>query len=528
MNATMQGNTISSNNLLLRGLAYVPAKSELAPPPQIETYLNTTKSRQLSVNFSYDFTVPEKVEIRDVKINVAPPFTIEKSECQNVQNTYNIGYVCDIFYNFKPTVAGSQKSTIVVSYNDGESSKKVSIPVSGKGVLAPVSNKNIDARKNLLVIYNSNSQESAEIKDYYLEHRPGISGANVLGVNVSNSEFISKTDLLEKIDKPLLQWLSQNQDKNITTIVLASGMPSRTYNGDDTRDLNWSVQDGIARAPALLGTCTRYVYGMQGITVDDFGSWFSKGLKVFDAVLDNGCLNPPEDSQMQGFYSRKNYPGTVALVTSIDMGSKDATKKYIDKLADVYTEMPRKSIVISAKGTSYGGDKYYFDDISNDGYSVSVGSDQREELLRVDSHAETKLTRQGDSHIVSAVDVTGYMTWGINGGYAKNYVKDKINFTGKSNWYLLQTVESFNGQLQQENPNQSNYKAWFSADAFGGTNYSNTPAAAVTHVEEPQLGGMNNEHYFECWDRNNLFIDCAWYSRQTPFFAAKGDPWITK
>jgi hypothetical protein len=70
---------------------------------------------------------------------------------------------------------------------------------------------------------------------------------------------------------------------------------------------------------------------------------------------------------------------------------------------------------------------------------------------------------------------------------------------------------------------------WFSSNAFGGTNYSATPVGAVTHVEEPQLNGVENgAAYFGLWEARKNFATCSWNARNTTFFQAVGDPLITK
>jgi len=37
----------------------------------------------------------------------------------------------------------------------------------------------------------------------------------------------------------------------------------------------------------------------------------------------------------------------------------------------------------------------------------------------------------------------------------------------------------------------SRYAGWFKPAAFGGSNYSRTPAGVMSHVNEPRLAGIN-------------------------------------
>jgi hypothetical protein len=102
-----------------------------------------------------------------------------------------------------------------------------------------------------------------------------------------------------------------------------------------------------------------------------------------------------------------------------------------------------------------------------------------------------------------------------------------IFFHGNSDWFLIETIESLNGQRYQTI--QGNFIQWFSAIAFGGTNYSNTPIGAVTHVDEPLItGDENTQIYFGFWATGKNFAICAWNARQTPYFQAIGDPFVIK
>ena len=76
---------------------------------------------------------------------------------------------------------------------------------------------------------------------------------------------------------------------------------------------------------------------------------------------------------------------------------------------------------------------------------------------------------------------------------------------------------------------QGNYGLWFSENAFGGTNYANTPVGAVGHVDEPTLLGVNDAAtYFGLWGIGKQFSIAAWESRKTIYFQAVGDPFTTR
>src|SRR5665811_1656968 len=73
-----------------------------------------------------------------------------------------------------------------------------------------------------------------------------------------------------------------------------------------------------------------------------------------------------------------------------------------------------------------------------------------------------------------------------------------VQLSGNSGWWIIETVESYNGHRYQDD--FGNFTKWFSQNAFGGTNYSNTPIGAVSSVDEPDtLGASNPQIYFGLW-----------------------------
>jgi hypothetical protein len=102
-----------------------------------------------------------------------------------------------------------------------------------------------------------------------------------------------------------------------------------------------------------------------------------------------------------------------------------------------------------------------------------------------------------------------------------------MQFQGNSGWYLIETIESFNGEYYTSG--QGSWIKWYSPNAFGGTNYSSTPVGAVTHTDEPQATYCENSQvYFGMWAAGKNFAICAWNARQTPYFQAVGDPFVTR
>ena len=131
-------------------------------------------------------------------------------------------------------------------------------------------------------------------------------------------------------------------------------------------------------------------------------------------------------------------------------------------------------------------------------------------------------------HSTSKTNVGGYICWGAHSSLGGSYpTNGAVAWSGSSGWWIIETIESFNGI--RGGYGQGNFTQWFSANAFGGTNYSNTPVGAVSHTEEPSLGGVEDSAtYFGLWSAGKYFAISAWNSKQTPYFQAVGDPFVTR
>jgi hypothetical protein len=106
-------------------------------------------------------------------------------------------------------------------------------------------------------------------------------------------------------------------------------------------------------------------------------------------------------------------------------------------------------------------------------------------------------------------------------------VKFAVQWNGSSGWWIIETVESFNGRRYETD--MGTFMSWFSVNAFCGSNYSNTPIGAATHVDAPSLGGIENDSiYFGSWAGGNSFAISAWASRNTTYFQAVGDPFVKR
>jgi hypothetical protein len=351
----------------------------------------------------------------------------------------------------------------------------------------------IDVTQDLLLIYNTNSPDSTTVLNYYLAHRPNVTGANVLGINCTSNETIPPSDFTNSFVPQIQGWLAANPTKRPQYVVLFNQMPSRVNPIDTPGDDDETVILPSVQYQINSGICSP--------------SW-----------------NPFVTSiNMNGFGSISNCIG------------------YIDKLEYFGTNYSPGKLVISGSTGGYANTNFGLDDVRHGvgtgdidyapyGYTVS-------NAIPIISAVSTNLgvifvdgVENGTNqlpHLTNAVNVAGYISWGSHSSLGGQYaINGAIKWTGNSGWWLIKTLESFNGQWT---PGQGNFVLWYSANAFGGTNYSNTPIGAASNTDEPGLESATTvSEYFELWGLGKNLAICAWNSRNTPNFQVVGDPFVTR
>jgi alpha-tubulin suppressor-like RCC1 family protein len=169
------------------------------------------------------------------------------------------------------------------------------------GVYSPLVQYPVDVSKDLLLIYNTNSVDSTFVKDYYLQYRPRVMGANILAIGCPTNEIVDTMTFSNQMLAPYLTWLTNNPTKHPQYILLFLGIPSR-------------VQDGSTSHS-----------GVQ-------------------------C-------QLSA-----NTPGVAPFVTSINMNGTNDCIAYIDKLTAIGTNV-HGTVFISASAAGYGNSNYELDSI---------------------------------------------------------------------------------------------------------------------------------------------------------------------
>jgi alpha-tubulin suppressor-like RCC1 family protein len=347
----------------------------------------------------------------------------------------------------------------------------------------------VNVTNDLLLIYNTNSADSKTVKDYYLQNRPMVSNANVLAINFTNSanyESISPSDFTNVIIAPITNWLALNPVKRPQYVILFLDLPSRV-------DTNTQFEN----------------YGT--------GQFNSVSYQLATTVV-----------------------GWQPFVMHINMGASNTVNhtndciNYIAKVATFGSNYSPGQLVISAGSDGYGNTNYYVDDGNTLYPSDQVGLAGANAVIQ--NGASTNSVIYFDNpdngtlvgHITNGFNLAGYFCWGGHSALGPFYaISNYVRWSGNSSWYIVRTVESYNGRWHDSN--MGNFIEWYSSNSFGGTNYSNTPVGAVSTVEEPFTTVPNIDSvYFGLWQARKTFAICAWNSRNTRFFQAVGDPFVCK
>ena len=389
------------------------------------------------------------------------------------------GYPISYQWRFNGTDIASATATNYTfsSLFTGDYSVNVADAVGSTNIVWHIISTNapVNVTNDLLLIYNTNSADSTFCVNYYLTHRPNVGGANVLGIGYTNPvsptyfETVTPTALTNQIFNPLLTWLTNNPTKRPQYVILFMDLPSK-----------------VSR---------NVFYPTNGYSYPD------------------PDIRPSVGIQLNSIFSDWS-----PFVTHLNMGMTNTLNRtndfiaYINKLAAIGIPISSGNPVLSARSGGYSNTNFVLDNVRFQSQFGSLGgviSAATNALLAEGVATNAIVYSDGlltpvnnysaySNHITNAVNVTGYTSWGVWGqinGYAA--YDGSIKWTGDSGWWLINTIESWNGT---QIPVQGTFDFWFLPTAFGGANYSNTPVGAVTTVYEPGLGGKNdNADYFSLW-----------------------------
>jgi hypothetical protein len=369
---------------------------------------------------------------------------------------------------------------------------------------SPVLNYPVAVPQDVLLVYNATSAGSVAVANYYLQNRPKFSQANFIGLSCTNGEILARTDFTNQVLNPVVQWLTQQPTKRPAYLVFSYGLPWRFEHSDTDTNLAGSI----------------------------------------------------------AYELRRRLPYRAPFVSHLNMATTNDCLDYIDKLAAFGAYLPLNRVLIRASDAGYGSETFVLDNIRNASFTnfstllrnardglVTLGV-QTNAIPYADNWAGIYYTDNwppNTNHIRDATNVAAYVCWGVHSFWPATWpIADAgddfpyIAFHGNSAWHITQSIESYNG-YGLAFASQSSFQMWFSAAAFGGTNYENTAVGAVSHVDEPYLPGVSDTaKYFALWFSGKSFGISAWAStRPAPVFGvffgpeavriqATGDPLVAK
>jgi alpha-tubulin suppressor-like RCC1 family protein len=342
-------------------------------------------------------------------------------------------------------------------------------------IFSPTVQYPINISKDLLLIYNTNSTDSSNVCQYYLAHRPMVVNANVLGIGCTTNEIVEPTDFTNTIVVPLQNWLAQNPTKRPQYLILFEDIPSRV-------DLS----------------------GYGGST--------------------------PSVQYVLNLYSPSYQPFITAMNMNGVGGTNDCIA-YINKLVSFGSNYSPGQLVISASAGSYSNSIWYFDEQAYSYYGANAAEGV------TNAKPTATIVAPTATYTSQATNVAGYFTAGWDGGLGTGpgrtnsfATNGQVLFFGNSSWYIMTTIDSFDGQRSTF---QASFLTWFASNAFGGTNYSNTPVGAVSTVDEPGVTGKPSPYYYYgSWASGKPFGISAWWGQSVGFgtpgirFQATGDPFV--
>ncbi|GAB4196398.1 MAG: hypothetical protein Kow00105_10550 [Phycisphaeraceae bacterium] len=316
--------------------------------------------------------------------------------------------------------------------------------------------------QNVLVLYNSASQDSADIANYYAQAHPGV---NLLGLNgVSSAEEIGQDHYLNVIRPQVLAGLTEEIDVIVTT----KDLPLRIRN-DSPNPLNYPGWRGAPFGVQLLDDWWEPYSSLESelTRIDMINSADMMGDQAafmsppsFPYPTHHHASNPYFKSDQPFDHSNPAVEG-MRLATRLDAFSVDDVKDMIDR-AQAVAHIPSQQIVVldddpDAPATTV-------DRMAALGFNVLEPADQ----LMVYDNTNAVITD-------TPFPVIGYVGHGSHGsgpGYMGDFEFDIANGA------VFHTWESFNAYSFQSGNNKYGQGLVGEWIELGGT-------AALGHVEEP-------------------------------------------
>ncbi len=443
--------------------------------------------------------------------------------------------------------------------------------------------------EHLLICYNASSQDSIDIKNYYLSTRPELSTANILGLNCNKAFSGDMTDVydyLNNIRLPIIDYvLDQGKPIRYVTLLYDIGVRLTGTNSGSLSTLNYPLpwdnletnvliedymKSGIC-LPSMSVANSLYAFlywsgyhtsqGLRGTRKEDTQAsrdnivHTNENTVGFDGLhtdlqiaISSGNLNKPWKR-----YSVAQFPYSL-LTTHITARNKIDVSGYIKKIgqAELYNNYYRRgnkpvknfyffTTALSGYSGQYRPAQLY--SITNSYYDykalafsgLNPTASVKSCFPNYSLNGFASFDNWVQKSVISGRDVAGFFhhgihtlgtpfVQGISQAMIARYAHNNQARLSGDNWYITNSVESFNGLNYQFNngdceqfyldagAGHGTIFSWLMSGAFGGTGYENCPVGGCVHAEEPSLTRNEECAYYSLWFSGFPFIECAWGS----------------
>jgi len=338
----------------------------------------------------------------------------------------------------------------------------------------------------VLVLYNADSPDGAEITSYYSQVHPGVKTLGLSGLGLS--EEISADEYLAAVRPQVLSALSPAIDVIVTT----KGMPLRINMGSHADPGSYTDPQGVNRQ---VFNWSRYSSLESELTrIDTIGTWQQMGDQTWywpDHPTDNPYFN------RQSAFDRDAFDG-MRLTARLDGFTAEDVKASIDRAQNAFRGGPNWFVV---------------DDDTN---AAGAGADKMEALVSnvLEPLQVQHTSNDTDTFVTSAPGpVVGYVSHGVHGG-------------GKTapDGYLIEQDHS--AALQFKPADGAVFHTWESYNAYSFTEGGNRGGQALVaewiqrggtvgtgHVEEPGASPFNvtnEDAMFEMLLDGYTWAEAAW------------------
>jgi hypothetical protein len=391
--------------------------------------------------------------------------------------------------------------------------------------------------QHFLLVYNSNSADSISLKNYYLSIRTGLTGINQLALTgftrylngtTSGNDWITVENCNNQILYPIINWIYTN-NKPIKYVILMYDIPFGLISGGN---LGPPVSQILSKGFTISGSSLSLSTGNRNFLGINSTNYTAASSTYQDAIPISEYLNY---SKAETFTLTK-YLNTF-ICTHITAKNAIDVSGYIRKIGQgrvsgYYVLSPYISstnlfllLPQGATGTTGSANGVYGDFAQPfwDGMTGYPGMNVKIKLTGDWSPTIPQITGQNlagfASYATHSINKVGQQA--LQQGYSIN---GAVIFSG-NNWYIMTSMDSFDGQMNNPYTEQEYAWNWSTSGAFGGTGWEHCPIGQIATTVEPTIAGKGGHTYFTMWFSGYPFIECA-NAGIGPFHFAQGDPFV--